>query len=108
MMKASLQPSFSYHSYCKALQLSYLMFVDDVMLFFKAHLPTLRIIMATLQEFHDCVGLQANHTKSHIVFGGCIVHLQQQFLRVTSFQEGSLPLRYLGVPITANKLSKLE
>ena len=78
MLKASLQPGFSYHPHYKALQLSHLMFADDIMPFSKAYLPTLRIIMATLQEFYDCAGLQANHTKSQIVFGGCTPHLEQQ------------------------------
>jgi len=42
------------------------------------------------------------------VFEGCTPTLQKQRLDVTSFQEGSLPMRYLGVPITASRLSKLE
>ncbi|KAJ8428134.1 hypothetical protein Cgig2_017732 [Carnegiea gigantea] len=70
---------------------------NDVMIFTKAHPPTLHIII-----------LQANHTKSRIVFAGCSPHLQLSYLQITGFQEGHLPLSYLGVPITASTLSKME
>lgn len=40
MKAASLQPDFSYHPHCKELQLTHLMFADDVMLFSKAPPPS--------------------------------------------------------------------
>ncbi|KAJ8436760.1 hypothetical protein Cgig2_030118 [Carnegiea gigantea] len=60
-----------------------------------AHPLILSIIQNTLLTFYHCAGLQANQEKSQIVFEGC-------------FQEGSLPMRYLGVPVAASRLSKLE
>ncbi|KAJ8423957.1 hypothetical protein Cgig2_007561 [Carnegiea gigantea] len=35
-------------------------------------------------------------------------NVAQLILQLTGYQEGGLPFRYLGVPITANKLSKME
>ncbi|KAJ8432379.1 LOW QUALITY PROTEIN: hypothetical protein Cgig2_021913 [Carnegiea gigantea] len=61
--------------------------------------------MSALQGFHACAGLKANHTKSEIVFGGCHPHLHNSVLKS---QPGNLPFKYLGVPITASKSSKLE
>ena len=84
------------------------MFPDDVMIFSKAHPPTLAIIMQTLQNFHQTIGLKANHLKSQIIFGGCTSQLQQSCIHLIGFQEGTLPLTYLGVLITASTLSKLE
>ena len=84
------------------------MFADDVIIFSKAHMPTLHIIKDTLDKFHKGAGLQANQAKSQLVCGGCDSTLQQQCLEITGYQEGVLPMRYLGMRITVNKLSKLE
>ena len=46
--------------------------------------------------------------KSHIVFGGDYSHVQQERLEIAGFTEGQLPFRYLGMLITASKLSKVE
>lgn len=46
--------------------------------------------------------------KSQVVMGGCTERTRQQILETTGFTEGSLPFRYLRVPITASKLHKLE
>ena len=34
--------------------------------------------------------------------------LKKQILDQTGFQEGKLPFRYLGVPVTANRISALD
>lgn len=84
------------------------MFADDVMIFCKAHPQTLSIIEDKLLEFYNSAGLQANHAKSQTVFGACTLPLQHQCFDITGFQEGTLLTKYLGVPITASRLSKLE
>ncbi|KAJ8420932.1 hypothetical protein Cgig2_017128 [Carnegiea gigantea] len=84
------------------------MFTDDVLIFSKAHLPTLQVIKKALDTFHQVAGLQANSDKSQLVCGGCSPHFQQQCLELTGYKEGTLSRRYLGVPITASKLSKME
>jgi len=65
-------------------------------------------IMNTLKEFHECAGLKANLAKSQVVFGGCSQELQKQCLEITELQESAFPMKYLGVPITAGRLSKTE
>ena len=64
--------------------------------------------MDTSQKFHHVAGLQANQAKSQLVCGGCDSTLWEKCLEVTGYHEGALPMQYLGVPITASKLSKLE
>ena len=105
MKVAGNNPQFAFHASYKSVMLNHLMFADDVMIFSKAHPMTLSIIH-TLLAFIHCASLQANQEKSQIIFGGCT--LQQQCLEATGFQEGSLPIRYLGVLVTASRLSKLE
>ena len=108
MEHASTNPKFGFHPSCKALRLSHLMFAEDVMIFCKAKPETLSIIHNILMTFYQCTGLKVNQTKSQMAFGGCSPSLQQQCLDLTGFQEGSLPLQYLGIPITASRLTKLE
>jgi len=64
--------------------------------------------MSALNEFHSCAGLRTNLQKSQMVFGGTYPDLQQQCLQTVGLRESSFPLHYLGVPIVANKLTKLE
>jgi len=108
MKIAGNHPQFFYLPNCKQIKLNHLMFADDVILFCKAHPPTLHIIMNTLQNFQQLAGLQANQAKPHLVCGGCDPLLQKKCLDITGYQEGALPMRYLGVPITGSKLSKME
>ncbi|KAJ8419236.1 hypothetical protein Cgig2_013533 [Carnegiea gigantea] len=65
-------------------------------------------VTKVLTDFHACSGLKANTSKSQVIFGGCSRALQDECLKITKFQEGSFPLHYLGVPITASKLNKSE
>ena len=102
------QRQFAYHPGCGPLQFTHLMFADDVLLFSKAHPPTLRGIMQVLRDFQLCTGLQANQAKSQAIYGGCIETLIEACRQITGFSTGTLPLRYLGVPLTSNRLTKIE
>ena len=108
MIHASTQEGFLYHPHCKKLKLTHLLFADDVLIFCKAQIPTLQAIKAALDAFHATTGLQANQTKTKIVLGGCSAQLTTQCIQATGFQEESLPIKYLGVPITPSRLTKLE
>ena len=66
MKRASLQSGFTYHPHCKHMQLTHLLFANDVLIFCKAHPPTLQIITTALNDFHTCVGLQSNQSKTQI------------------------------------------
>jgi len=68
------------------------MFANDVMIFCKAHTPTLQITMAILEKFHQIAGLLANQAKSQLVYRGCDSTLQEKCLEITGYQEGALPM----------------
>ena len=99
---------FKFHPYCKNLELTHLMFADDLILFSKADPTNLTYLKEALDMFYKCAGLRANTHKSQIDFGGCSEALQAQCIETTGLQEGAFPLSYLGVPITASRLSKTE
>ena len=106
--KTSSLPGFEFHPYCKKLGLTHLMFADDLIIFCKAKPHSLRLMMEAFNTFTSCTGLKANLDKSQIVFGGNCQFVHQECLNLTGFGEGHLPLRYLGMPITASRLSKME
>jgi len=84
------------------------MFADDLILFYKAHPASLQYVMKALEEFHACARLQANPTKSQVVFGGYSQEQQQQCVRIIGLPERSFLLKYLGAPITTSRLTKIE
>ncbi|XP_074298838.1 uncharacterized protein LOC141629792 [Silene latifolia] len=49
-----------------------------------------------------------NTTKSEVYYNGVTSELKNDIQQATGFVEGSLPFRYLGVPIQAGRLTKLE
>jgi len=104
----SMHKGFKFHPNYNKLRLNHLMFTNDLILFCKADTVSLKLTMNALQCFHSTSGYKANMAKSQVVFEGCSEHLKVQCLEVTGFQEGKLPLKYLGVPVTASKLSKLD
>jgi len=106
--KASLTQGFAFHPNCKKIGLIHLLFADDLILFCKAHPPSLQIMMEAFHQFTLCSGLRANMEKSSIVFGGDCSTIQQECLEITGFTDGHVPFRDLGLPITARRLSNCE
>ncbi|KAJ8427524.1 LOW QUALITY PROTEIN: hypothetical protein Cgig2_008884 [Carnegiea gigantea] len=62
---------------------------------------SVKILMEAFQSFSTSTRLIVNYNKSEIVTRGCKLHTELQIMQITSFVQGSLPFRYLGVPITA-------
>ncbi|KAL0295648.1 UNVERIFIED_CONTAM: putative ribonuclease H protein [Sesamum calycinum] len=96
---------FQYHWKCKDIGLINLCFADDVLLFCKAHLPSIIVISDTLNEFAALSGLKVNPAKSQIIFSRAVQQERQQILDYLGFQEGSLPVKYLGIPLTSSRLT---
>ncbi|GKB27644.1 RNA-directed DNA polymerase, eukaryota, reverse transcriptase zinc-binding domain protein [Tanacetum coccineum] len=68
-------------------------------------LPTpLKVIKDTLEEFGNCSSLLPNFSKSTIFFGGINGEGQQTLLNILPFTKGSLPVKYIGVPLITKRL----
>ncbi|XP_057251762.1 uncharacterized protein LOC130591842 [Beta vulgaris subsp. vulgaris] len=78
---------------------------DDLMLFSKGDVQSVTLMIRALKAFSDASGLHANHMKSTIYFGNLPEEIRRRLLQVTGFQLGLFPFRYLGVPITPNRIS---
>lgn len=81
---------------------------NDLLLFCQGRLPSVQILMNEFREFSAASGLLANETKSCVYFSGVNGGLQQQILQLIGFVQGVFPMKYLGVPMSLKKWSKLD
>ncbi|KAL0282031.1 UNVERIFIED_CONTAM: hypothetical protein Sradi_7274400 [Sesamum radiatum] len=96
---------FNFHPKCEKLKNTHLLFVDDLMLFSRGDLPSINILMECLQGFRDVSGLAVNTSKSSIFTAGIQNDELHGILARTDFVRGAMPVRYLGIPLAAQRLS---
>ncbi|KAL0305371.1 UNVERIFIED_CONTAM: hypothetical protein Scaly_2987700 [Sesamum calycinum] len=65
----------------------------------------LEVFKDTLREFASLSGLTVNPAKSQIILSKSVQQERQQIIAYLGFQEGFLPVKYLGVPLTASRLT---
>jgi hypothetical protein len=99
---------FKFHPRCSKLQLTHLCFADDMLLFSEASLSSIKAVKAVLLEFEQLSGLQANPSKSSFFCAGISSRMKAVLLDELQMEEGHFPVRYLGVPLIASKLSAVE
>lgn len=101
-------PSFSYHWRCRKTLLSHLCFADDLMVFCKGDVPSVRVFHEALLTFSQLSGLTPNLEKSAVFFSGVLPSIQCEILAMVGFASGSLPVRYLGVPLITKRLGAAD
>ncbi|KAL0293203.1 UNVERIFIED_CONTAM: Retrovirus-related Pol polyprotein from type-2 retrotransposable element R2DM [Sesamum radiatum] len=95
----------SYHWKCEAIRLFQLGFADDLILFSRADTDSIQLFKEGLTVFSELSGLQANLAKSHLILSRSAAASRDTLLAILDFQEGHLPLRYLGLPLLASRLT---
>lgn len=95
---------FKYHSKCDSLKISHLCFADDLVLFSHGDPCSVQVLKDSLDEFGGASGLWPNESKSRTYF--CKVSPESQMLinNIMKFEVGSLPVKYLGVPLISTRL----
>ncbi|GAA0186785.1 hypothetical protein LIER_34073 [Lithospermum erythrorhizon] len=68
-------------------------------------LESFKVIKSTLQLFGEIIGLMLNCNKSKIFLGSTSVALKASLCEYMNMEEGTLPMRYLGVPLSSKKLT---
>lgn len=99
---------FRYHLRCKRLRLLHLCFADNFLLFTRGDGKSVQQVMAVLDKFAAASGLKANQLKSCIYFGGVHNEIKQEILQLFGMVEGQLPFRYLGVPLSSQRLTVMQ
>ncbi|XP_071687999.1 uncharacterized protein [Rutidosis leptorrhynchoides] len=102
--RASNGDDFRYHPKCEQLKLINLCFADDLFLFAAADLNSVEVIRDALEEFKACSGLTLSLPKSTAFFANVYNVLKEAILNLLPFEEGQLPVRYLGVPLVSSRL----
>ena len=76
LAEKSMHPLFKFHWRCEKTKIINLCFADDLMIFSKGDVPTVKLIMEGLEEFSNLSGLTPNPSKSNIYFSGCEMGLR--------------------------------
>ncbi|XP_062145875.1 uncharacterized protein LOC133853865 [Alnus glutinosa] len=103
--EVALRSEFEFNPKCDAIKLMHLCFAHDVLTFSKASVQFVKAIHRILEEFTDISGLKVNHSKSSIFCSGVSVVEKRRLLECLNMPEGSLPARYLGVPLISKKFA---
>ena len=96
-------PEFQFHLRYRKLKLKYLCFTDDLMLMCKGDLNSTKLICNTLDLFAQTLGLCPNLSKYAIYLAGITDRVKLCIAKEMHLPLGSLPFRYLGIPLTSKK-----
>ncbi|GJY34673.1 putative ribonuclease H-like domain-containing protein [Tanacetum coccineum] len=96
--------SFTYHRYCSELGLINLCFADDLFLFAHGDSDSVKVIKEALDEFKVASGLIPSLPKSKGYFCNVLNCNKLAILQILPFEEGTLPVKYLGVPLVTSRL----
>jgi len=81
--------------------ITHLLFADDLLIFSKGDLSSLKKIDRILELLVENTGLSINREKRKIFFGkGCLK--KEKLKNAVGMAEGRLPMKYLGIPLSIN------
>ncbi|XP_056695389.1 uncharacterized protein [Spinacia oleracea] len=95
---------FSYHPRCKKMNLTHMMFADDLLMFSRADESAVKALFDAFTKFSLASGLEANLHKSEVYLAGVSDYVASNIVSSIGVPQGSFPFRYLGVPLTTRKL----
>ncbi|XP_070044997.1 uncharacterized protein [Nicotiana tomentosiformis] len=84
-------PDFNYHPKCAKLQILQLGFADDLFLFCRGDIGSIKLPYNCFMKFSKASGLEINKKKSSIFFGGMSHDMQADILEFLGIQKGELP-----------------
>lgn len=96
----TMNTGFKYHPKCEKLRITHLAFADDLMLFSRGDETSVQVLMDALRDFENTSGLAVNIAKSNIFAVG----VRDSAVACSGLQPGSLPVRYLGIPLDSQRL----
>ena len=101
--KGVLDGLFQLHPKCLVLEITHLSFVDDVLIFFDGSADSIKGILGILDEFKKGSGLGINKQKTALLIDGGDFQRTRQLVEHFGVLQGALPVRYLGVPLMAQR-----
>ena len=105
LTRAAQDNNIKYHAKCSAMKLTHLSFADDLLIFIDGSLNSVQQVLQVLKEFELRSGLVVSFQKTSFFSSGLSEEEVDTIHASTRMQKGSLPFRYLGVPLNSKKLS---
>lgn len=99
---------FSWLRHCLDPLVTHLNFVDDVLIFSHGTEMSLAGIMSIWRRFHIASGLSLNLQKSCLIVDGNNLSLSRDIAARFGLWQGSLTVKYLGLPLLPHKLLSLN
>ncbi len=85
---------------------SLIQFADDTLFFTEARKRYLRNLKFIWQLYEWSSGLKVNYTKTELFYSGSRANKGASLANILGCRHGSLPLNYLGMPLSDRKLTK--
>lgn len=108
VIKGSSNPNFQYHWRTKHLGITHLCFVDDLILFCHGDKGSVSTLKECLLKFESLSGLVTNAGKSMCFLSNVPQEQASHIIDTLRFQIGTLPAKFLGVPLTSTKLCSAD
>ncbi|GKC25229.1 RNA-directed DNA polymerase, eukaryota, reverse transcriptase zinc-binding domain protein [Tanacetum coccineum] len=105
LQKAYDTISWKFLEKSQSIKLVHVSFADDLLVMWHGDSNYVKVIKRALDEFNACSWLLPNNSKSTMFFGSLNKDEKNAILSVLPFATGKLPVRYLGVPLIAKRLS---
>ncbi|KAJ0548751.1 putative RNA-directed DNA polymerase [Helianthus annuus] len=102
--QVSLSNNFRFHNKCEKQSIINLCFADDLFIFARGDYKSAQVIMTAINMFKSMSGLVPSMAKSTVFFGNVKDQEKARILSIMPFEEGVLPVRYLGVPLVSTRL----
>ncbi|GKV39485.1 hypothetical protein SLEP1_g47243 [Rubroshorea leprosula] len=103
--KAAQEGNLPYHPNCKKTSLTHLCFADDLLIFTDGSSRAVGELDSILKQFYLVTGLKVNYQKSEIFCCGMPNQVIRELTETYGFKVGTLPVRYLGVPLITGRLT---
>ena len=107
LSSASSNETIGFHPRTQSKRLTHLSFTDDLLIFIDGSLSSVQNFLQVLHEFELRSGLVVSVKKSSFFSCGLSQREIDEIQVSTRMPHGSLPVRYLGVPLCTRKLSLL-
>lgn len=95
---------FEYHWKCKKSKITHLCFANDLFIFCNAEVNSVKLVKEALDRFQRWSRLITNNAKSNVFFSRASIE-EKRAINILQFEEGTIPFKYLGVPIVSTKFS---
>ncbi|KAG7543972.1 Reverse transcriptase domain [Arabidopsis thaliana x Arabidopsis arenosa] len=106
--KAAKMGKINLHPHCRRVEVTHLSFANDILIFSDGSPSSIAGIVAFFDEFAVMSGLRINESKSSIFTAGKEKHLAVHAASTHGICSSSLPIRYLGLPLTTWSMTRLD